>query len=254
VLGTYRVASAMTPDDRLLELIGDTAGLLELAEFRVEVLAALRRAVPADWASLNDIGAGAQRAVVITDPVAPADLVDAFVRYAHQDPIVARYGQTGDARPIRFSDIVSTDELHALELYTEVYRPMGVEYQIAFTLPSVPGRVVGIALSRGDRDFSDDERDLLDRSRSFLIQAYRNAMRYTQALAGARPVGVAELIALGLTARQAEVLRLVATGLSERDIAGRLGISHRTVQKHLERAYRELGVSSRSEAAELAWG
>lgn len=82
---------------------------------------------------------------------------------------------------------MSADELHALELYTEVYRPMGVEYQIAFTLPSVPGRILGIALSRGDRDFSDDERDLLDRSRSFLIQAYRNAARYTEALAGSRP-------------------------------------------------------------------
>jgi DNA-binding CsgD family transcriptional regulator len=180
--------------------------------------------------------------------------VAAFIRYAHQNPIVARYGRTGDSRPIRFSDIVSADELHALELYTEVYRPMGVEFQIAFTLPSVPGRIVGIALSRGDRDFSDDERDLLDRSRSFLIQAYRNATRYTEALAGARPVAAAELIALGLTARQAEVLRLVATGLSERDIAGRLGISHRTVQKHLERAYRAMGVTSRSAAAELAWG
>jgi DNA-binding CsgD family transcriptional regulator len=244
----------MTPDDRLLELIGDTHDLLELDEFRVGVLAALRRAVPADWASLNDIGADPQSAVVITDPAAPADLVDAFIRYAHQNPIVACYGRTGDARPIRFSDIVSADELHALELYTEVYRPMAVEFQIAFTLPSVPGRIVGIALSRGDRDFSDDERDLLDRSRSFLIQAYRNATRYTEALAGARPVAASELIALGLTARQAEVLRLVATGLSERDIAGRLGISHRTVQKHLERAYRVMGVTSRSAAAGLAWG
>jgi hypothetical protein len=29
---------------------------------------------------------------------------------------------------------------HSLELYTEVYGPMGVEYQIAFTPPSGPGR------------------------------------------------------------------------------------------------------------------
>lgn len=244
----------MALDDRLLELIGDTHGLLELDEFRVEVLAALRRAVPADWASLNDIGPDPASVVVIADPVAPEHLVEAFVRYAHQNPIVARYARTGDSRPIRFSDIVSADELHALELYTDVYAPMGVEYQIAFTPPSVPGRILGIALSRGDHDFTDDERDLLDRSRSFVIQAYRNTARYTEALAGARPVPAADLIALGLTARQADVLRLAATGLSERDIAGRLGISHRTVQKHLERAYRVLGVTSRSAAAELAWG
>jgi DNA-binding CsgD family transcriptional regulator len=250
----------MTHDDRLLELIGDTHDLMELDEFRVEVLAALRRAVPADWASLNDIALTASdpdtpdAAVVIVDPPPPPHLVDVFLRYAHQNPIVARYAETPDARPIRFSDILSADELHAIELYTEVYRPMGVEYQIAFTLPSVPGRILGIALSRRDRDFSDDERDLLDRSRSFLIQAYRNAARYTEALARSRPVPAADLIALGLTARQAEVLRLVATGLSERDIADRLGISHRTVQKHLERAYRELGVTSRSAAAAVVWG
>jgi hypothetical protein len=35
-------------DKRLLELIGDTQGLLELDEFRTELLPALRRAVPAD--------------------------------------------------------------------------------------------------------------------------------------------------------------------------------------------------------------
>jgi IS30 family transposase len=49
------------------------------------------------------------------------------------------------------------------------------------------------------------------------------------------------------------VLLLVATGASERTIAERLGISHRTVQKHLERCYRQLGVTSRSQAAAIAW-
>jgi DNA-binding CsgD family transcriptional regulator len=250
----------MEVDDRLLELIGDMHGLLELEEFRVEVLTAVRRAVPAEWASLNDIALSEggpdalESSVIIADPPAPAHLLEVFVRYAHQNPIVARYAHTADARAIRFSDIVSTDELHALELYTEVYGPMGVEYQIAFTLPSVPGRIVGIALSRRDHDFTDEERDLLDLSRPFLVQAYRNAARYSQALAGARPVATAQLTGLGLTARQAEVVRLVATGLSEHDIATRLGISHRTVQKHLQHAYKVLGVTNRSAAAEIAWG
>lgn len=55
----------MTRDDRLLELLGDTHDLMELDEFRVEVLAALRRAVPADWASLNDIALTACQAEVL---------------------------------------------------------------------------------------------------------------------------------------------------------------------------------------------
>jgi len=39
----------MSTGDALLELIGDTQGLLELDDFRLELSHALRRAVPADW-------------------------------------------------------------------------------------------------------------------------------------------------------------------------------------------------------------
>jgi DNA-binding NarL/FixJ family response regulator len=42
-------------------------------------------------------------------------------------------------------------------------------------------------------------------------------------------------------------------GAADRDIATRLEISHRTVQKHLQSCYRQLGVTSRSRAAAVAW-
>lgn len=53
-----------------------------------------------------------------------------------------------------------------------------------------------------------------------------------------------------LTARERDVLALVAAGLSNRQIARRLGISESTVKTHLTKAYRALGVTSRSEAAD----
>lgn len=52
-----------------------------------------------------------------------------------------------------------------------------------------------------------------------------------------------------LTARQREVLGLVALGLCDKEIATRLRLSPRTVQKHLELAYRRLGVNNRTAAA-----
>ena len=52
---------------------------------------------------------------------------------------------------------------------------MGVESQLAFTLPARPPLVIGIALSRGDEDFTDAEVALLGLARPHLIQAYRNA-------------------------------------------------------------------------------
>lgn len=131
---------------------------------------------------------------------------------------------------------------------------------MAFTLPHTPERILGVALSRGEYDFSDEERDMLEQARPFLIQAYRNAIRYSALLAAPapdrqRPGGptLDALAALGLTRRQTEVLQLLATGVSERDIARELGISFRTVEKHLENMYRRLGVHIRAQAAAIAW-
>ncbi len=242
--------------DALLQLIGDTHSLLDLDEFRVELLAAVGRAVPADWVSLNDIGPDPADTVVLSDPDPSVDLLAQFAQYAHQNPLVAYHARTLDGRPRRFSDMISQRDLHALDLYAKVYAKLGVEHQIAFTLPSERGRVLGIALSRGEHDFSDAERDLLGDARPFLIQSYRNAIRFTDVLRNPAAVDSPRrerLMGLGLTGRQADVLLLVATGASERTIAERLGISHRTVQKHLERCYRQLGVTSRSQAAAIAW-
>jgi DNA-binding CsgD family transcriptional regulator len=56
---------------------------------------------------------------------------------------------------------------------------------------------------------------------------------------------------LGLTAREAEIVALAGTGLTNPEIATRLVIAERTVHKHLENAYEKLGVHSRTAAARL---
>jgi DNA-binding CsgD family transcriptional regulator len=60
-----------------------------------------------------------------------------------------------------------------------------------------------------------------------------------------RPTGAAEL----LSTQQLAVARLVAEGLSNRDIAHRLCVSPRTVSSHLYRIFPALGISSRSQLA-----
>ena len=49
----------------------------------------------------------------------------------------------------------------------------------------------------------------------------------------------------GLTAREREVIALVARGLNNREIAARLVLSEKTVRNHVERAYAKIGVSNR---------
>ena len=56
----------------------------------------------------------------------------------------------------------------------------------------------------------------------------------------------------GLTAREVEVLRLVAEGLTDAEVADRLVVSRRTVHAHLRSIYRKLDVRSRSAATRYA--
>jgi len=56
----------------------------------------------------------------------------------------------------------------------------------------------------------------------------------------------------GLTAREVEVLQVVAQGLTNEQVAQRLVISPRTVDTHLTSIYSKLGVSSRSAATRYA--
>ena len=67
--------------------------------------------------------------------------------------------------------------------------------------------------------------------------------------AGAADAGIAG----GLSAREAEVLRLVAAGLTNRAIAESLTISERTVDRHVSNIFTKLDVSTRAAATAFAY-
>jgi DNA-binding CsgD family transcriptional regulator len=61
-----------------------------------------------------------------------------------------------------------------------------------------------------------------------------------------------DLAALGVTDREADVLALVAAGLTSREVAARLFISVRTVDKHVERLLAKTGLARRTELRRFA--
>jgi HD-GYP domain-containing protein (c-di-GMP phosphodiesterase class II)/DNA-binding CsgD family transcriptional regulator len=79
-----------------------------------------------------------------------------------------------------------------------------------------------------------------------------DAVATVLAEAGAGPRPRARLRPAGLTERQVEVLRLVARGLSNPQIAERLVVSRRTAEHHVQDVYAKIGVSSRAAAALFA--
>jgi DNA-binding CsgD family transcriptional regulator len=95
----------------------------------------------------------------------------------------------------------------------------------------------------------DEARPILERlgAKPALARADTLAARLT-ALVPSRPPSYPA----GLTAREVEVLRLVAQGLSNADIAARLFVSERTIEQHLRSVYNKLGSSSRAVATRFA--
>ncbi len=70
--------------------------------------------------------------------------------------------------------------------------------------------------------------------------------RVAGALLPSGPSMTAEVV---ISPRETEVLRLVAQGLANKQVARALGITERTVKAHLSRVYREIGVLDRTSAA-----
>jgi DNA-binding CsgD family transcriptional regulator len=233
--------------DCVLTMVGEIYGALELPQFRRCLISALARAVPSDWVSLNDIGPDPADLVVVVEPRMTPEEFETFGRLSHQNPLVAHYVQTGNGRPYRISDVVDTAKFHRTELYRDFYEPRGIKHQIAFTLPARRNRLLGVALSRRNSDFSDTERALLDRARPFLVEGYRNAITHSGAPVYPSPAEALPPSAhgLGLTPREYEVLSETAAGRSAVAVGELLSLSPRTVQKHLERAYRKVGVGGR---------
>ncbi len=94
-----------------------------------------------------------------------------------------------------------------------------------------------------------------DRARSELradVQSGRLDQRAVNAVleaAGARPVHVAHARPAGLSDREVDVLRLLARGRTNRQIAGELVIAPKTVGRHVENIYAKTGLSTRAGAA-----
>jgi DNA-binding CsgD family transcriptional regulator len=167
------VARRLGDTELLLEVVGEAYGFESLDDFRLNVLELLTRLVPADYAGYNEISP--DRIYAVTVPATKPELESVFATYAYEHPLIAHYASTRDGRPYRISDIVDRESFHQLAVYQEFFRHIRCEYQVAFTLPSVPPLIIGLALNREHRDFSEREVNLLALVRPHIMRAYRNA-------------------------------------------------------------------------------
>ena len=94
---------------------------------------------------------------------------------------------------------------------------------------------------------------LKDISARALIACIHDVLAGKTYLAPTAAAKLAEGVArVQLTPRELATLRLMADGRSNKEIAGELGISERTVKTHLGHLFEKLGVTSRTEAVKVA--
>ncbi len=168
-----------------------------------------------------------------------------FELHLPEHPLLSHVEATGDGSACRVSDIVSDRQFRSLGLYRDFYRHAEVDYQMCFMVPHPAGGGIAVALNRKGRDFSAEERDVLELLRPHVAQAAEIAALLSQPV----PENVDEVgDGYVLTPRQKRVLHLVAGGYPDREVGRVLGISTRTVHAHLQHIYRSLDVTSRTEA------
>jgi DNA-binding CsgD family transcriptional regulator len=311
-------------------------------DFAETVLGGITVLVRCDSAAYNEIDHRTRSVTAVVHPLAAigATRPAAMEPYIGQHPVIAEHTRTGVGQPLKISDFLSAREFHSLDLYRQVFGPMGIEDQMALSVADPGAMTIGLALNRSRRDFAERDRSVLALTRPHLVNAFRHlearqraAMLLrafdqgieqtgrglvvldraggvedrtsrAQALldayfddADGLPAEVADWVALGdrelvvhrderrlrirhlhparegdptllllaedgvepraaihglgLAPREAEVLEHVVLGRADKAIAATLGISPRTVGKHLERVYAKLGVNSRAAAIAL---
>ncbi len=139
-------------------------------------------------------------------------------------------------RVTTWQDFYSEREFRKL-LMAEYFLGSGLWHELLVTLPPQGGFERRLMLTRpvGDVPFSERDRLLLTLLRPHLVKL-RDRIEAVR-----RTVPV-------LTPRQVELMRRVAQGQTNRQVAHDLGLSEGTVRKHLENIYARLGVNSRTEA------
>src|ERR1700674_362503 len=241
----------------VLETLGTIGeGAASVERFAREGVASLRRLVSGELTTLSicDLGTG-HRSVVSDQPGAISKReIEAFDLHFHEHPLVRDHGRNPGAVTRRISDLLPAADFRRTPLFNDYYRPIRVDHAMAVPIHVQRNVLVSFVFNRSGRDFSDRDRACLESIRPHLGNLYRlsreiEGPRAAWGVPSSPPRVPSDL---PLTAREREVLHWLGGGKTDRDIAAILGISPRTVHKHLQRIYEKLGVETRTAAVARA--
>ncbi|MER6190447.1 response regulator transcription factor [Streptomyces cyaneofuscatus] len=196
-----------------------------------------------------------QGSVVIRSPEplpevgAGEDSVQAYIRSGY--PFIDRYGATADWTPQSAARVVGARTWQNSPTADALRQAFGTRHVFGLPLPQRGPHVSGFLVHRSGGDFSRHDERYAARVQPLLkaATAHRSLLMALRESSGsAQRQQANHALAAPLTPRETNVLHLLATGLTAEVIGRRLGISPRTVHKHLNALYRKLGAADRLSA------
>jgi len=194
-------------------------------------------------------------------------LIRSAIRQALEAPDIDVVGEAGSAEEALEMAPRLRPDLLLLDIDLPGMTGMEAVRELAPRLPAT--RIVMLTASTDRRDLLDAMRHgasgylTKDLTGDALLRAVRGIRRGDLPMSRVHAALVVDHLARGarspgagtdeigvLSAREQEVLRLLADGLTDREIAGGLAISPRTVESHVSSVLRKLGVRNRAEAAQ----
>ena len=237
---------------QLSELLLGVYEPLTLTDYRHRMLECIGRVIDNELVCHNEINGPGGASLTVLRPCIEnfEPMRQVFFKYAHEHPSLTHLIQTGDTRAVKTSDFVSQPEFRRRGIYREFYRKLRVRYQLTFGFKTHTGALGFVAVSRWDRDFTEQERAVLTLFRPHFVQAYHRAATRLHTNGSATNGNGAH--DANLSAREREVLHWLADGKTNAEIARILGVSLATVKTHVGRVLDKLQVETRTAACRRA--
>jgi DNA-binding CsgD family transcriptional regulator len=105
------------------------------------------------------------------------DRAEAMRLHAEEHPFVARCKQSRSVRALRIDELMPREQFLQTALYRDLYRPLGIEYQLLMLVASPDTYWRAVVLNRKSHDFLDQEQLALETLWPHIMLAQRNQQR-----------------------------------------------------------------------------
>jgi len=201
-------------------LLGFLSGLYATdsqVSFARHVISELPKVLPSDITGYNAVDPLRVKISYVCDPAdVPIPEPWIFEQHMKDHPVINYHQKTKDGSARKISDFLTRNQFHRLGLYNEFYRKVDVEYQIALSLFPRRPEMIGIALNRSRKDFSERDRLVLDLIRPHLLQAYYNVEAATESIREVTYLQRAlEVAAVGTIVLAGRRVRFITSGVRQ---------------------------------------